>query len=134
MNKIATVLQQIKELINNQKEILLNQLEDLIFLETKSDGIINEVKNIRFSKGAVCCHCTSHAIVRNGKNHGVQRYRCKACNRTFSDLSLSATYRSKKPLSKWLKYARCMVEGYSIRKCAEIVIRAFTGDIKYLIA
>jgi len=32
----------------------------------------------------VCKHCGSGAFVRNGMTHGQQRYRCKACSRSFT--------------------------------------------------
>lgn len=76
---------------------------------------------MRFSKDRVCCYCDSTDVVRNGKRNGVQRYLCRNCHRSFSDLTNSATYRSKKALDKWLKYAKCMLNGYSIRKSAEEV-------------
>ena len=76
---------------------------------------------MRFSKGRVCCHCNGTDVVRNGKNKGVQRYLCRSCKKSFSDLTNSATYKSKKTLDKWLRYAKCMLNGYSIRKSAEIV-------------
>ncbi len=75
----------------------------------------------RFSKGKVCSHCNSELISRNGKYNGNQRYICKDCRKTFSDFTNSATYRSKKSLDKWLKYAKCMIMGLSIRKSAKIV-------------
>src|ERR671920_1274331 len=32
----------------------------------------------------VCKHCGSGSFVRNGMAHGRQRYRCKACGRSFT--------------------------------------------------
>ena len=34
--------------------------------------------------GLGCKHCGSGAFVRNGMAHGHQRYRCKACGRSFT--------------------------------------------------
>lgn len=65
--------------------------------------------------------CDSETILRNGKYNGKQRYICKSCKKTFTDFTNSAIYKSKKTLDKWLKYAKCMVNGYSIRKSAKIV-------------
>ena len=45
----------------------------------------------------------------------------EVAKKSFSDLTNSATYKSKKTLDKWLRYAKCMLNGYSIRKSAEIV-------------
>ena len=32
----------------------------------------------------ICKHCGSGSFVRNGMAHGHQRYRCKACGRSFT--------------------------------------------------
>ena len=34
--------------------------------------------------GLVCKHCGSGSFVKNGLVHGRQRYRCKACERSFT--------------------------------------------------
>ena len=34
--------------------------------------------------GQVCKHCGSGSFVKNGLAHGRQRYRCKACERSFT--------------------------------------------------
>ena len=34
--------------------------------------------------GPGCKHCGSESFVRNGMAHGRQRYRCKACGRSFT--------------------------------------------------
>lgn len=60
-------------------------------------------------------------VVRNGKYKGNQRYICKSCKKTFSDFTYSPVAHSKKPLDKWLEYAKCMIMGYSIRKSADAV-------------
>ncbi len=76
---------------------------------------------MRFSKGKVCLHCKCEDILRNGKYNNKQRYICKKCGKIFTDFTNSATYKSKKSLEKWLIYSKCMLNGYSIRKSAEIV-------------
>lgn len=48
-------------------------------------------------------------------------YLCSSCKIIFTDLTYSPFYNSKKDLTKWITYTKCMVAGYSIRKCAEIV-------------
>ena len=58
----------------------------------------NAIK-MRFSKGRVCCYCNGTDVARNGKRKGVQRYLCRNCNNSFSDLTNSATYKSKKSLN-----------------------------------
>ncbi|WP_396020655.1 GNAT family N-acetyltransferase [Clostridium sp. CM027] len=45
----------------------------------------------------------------------------KSCRKTFTDFTLSPRYNSKKDIKKWILYSKCMANGYSIRKCAELV-------------
>lgn len=117
MNNVTLVLAQAKALSKQGQQELLIQLEEYIVLGSQVTQVAKEVKEMRFSKGRVCCYCEGTNVVRNG----VQRYLYRNCNRSFSHLTNSATYRSKKTLDKWLKYAKCMLNGYSIRKSAEEV-------------
>ena len=118
---VAYILSEIQKLSLYKQKMILNQLEESIILGSQVPQITNEIKEMRFSKGKVCPHCSSENILRNGKYNGKQRYICKDCRKSFSDFTNSATYKSKKGLDKWMNYAKCMLSGYSIRKCAEIV-------------
>jgi len=42
-----------------------------------------------------CLHCGSDNYWLNGKNNGVQRYRCKDCKRYFSDKPRKFTFADK---------------------------------------
>lgn len=121
MSNVTSVLAQAKALSEQEQQELLTQLEEYLVLGSQVAQVTKEVKEMRFSKGRVCCHCNGTDVVRNGKRNGVQRYLCRNCKKSFSDLTNSATYRSKMGLDKWLKYAKCMLNGYSIRKSAEEV-------------
>jgi len=48
--------------------------------------------------GLSCKHCGSGSFVRNGMAHGRQRYRCKACGRSFT----AAPPRGKPPAMRAL--------------------------------
>jgi len=104
----------------NQRSIF-SFLEEIMVLNSNAFEITTEVKENRFSKGKVCPHCKSTGVSRDGKHQGKQRYVCKSCRRTFSDLTNSPRCNSNKDVSLWIEYAKCMINGYSIRKCAEIV-------------
>ena len=54
----------------------------------------------------------------NGKARGLQRYRCKACGRTFGALTgtaLSGLHRKE----EWLTFSACLAEGDTIKTSAE---------------
>ncbi len=74
----------------------------------------------RLGTQVACPHCESASVVRFGHLNGLQRYRCKACGRTFSPLTGTPFVRLHDK-SKLMAYAECMAEGLSIRKAAERV-------------
>ena len=121
MPSIKSILTDIQTLPLNQVEELLSYLEEFLVSNSQVEQIYEDVKEFRFSNGKVCPHCSSELISKNGKYNGKQRYICKDCRRTFTDFTNSAVYKSKKSLDKWLKYAKCMIMGLSIRKSAKIV-------------
>ena len=64
-----------------------------------------------------CSHCASDRLVRWGAAHGLPRYRCLACKRTFNILTNTplAHLRNRE---RWLTYVGTMLEGRSIRGSA----------------
>lgn len=80
----------------------------------------NEMRETRFKEGFECPHCSSEYVVRFGKYNGRQRYRCKACSKTFTDTTNTVLYRTRKG-NEWITFVDCMFNGYSLRKSAEIV-------------
>ncbi|SET89993.1 Transposase zinc-ribbon domain-containing protein [Salinibacillus kushneri] len=53
--------------------------------------LIEEMRETRFKEGFECPHCTSEHVVRFGKYNGLQRYRCKACSKIFTDTTNEGT-------------------------------------------
>ena len=49
-----------------------------------------------------------------------QRYRCKDCQKTFTDVTNTPLQWSHLP-HKWLDFIQCMIEGYSLRKASELI-------------
>jgi len=64
-----------------------------------------------------CSHCASGRFVGWGAAHGLPRYRCTDCKRTFNILTNTplAHLRNRE---RWLTYVGTMVEGRSIRGSA----------------
>ncbi|HET9982606.1 MAG TPA: hypothetical protein VFQ38_03430, partial [Longimicrobiales bacterium] len=64
-----------------------------------------------------CPHCGSGPLIRWGAFSGRQRWRCKPCRRTSSDLTGTAlAYTKRLPL--WGAFAGCMLESRSCRAAA----------------
>ena len=64
-----------------------------------------------------CSHCASTRFVGWGAAHGLPRYRCADCKRTFNILTNTplAHLRNRE---RWLTYVATMIEGRSIRASA----------------
>jgi transposase-like protein len=121
MPSVESVKRDLEALGARGQEQILNYLEEVLVLGSFATEITDEVKENRFSKGMVCPRCGHEGVSKYGKDKGKQRYICKSCRKTFTDYTRSPRYNSKKDIKKWVLYAKCMINGYSIRKCAEIV-------------
>jgi transposase-like protein len=66
----------------------------------------------------VCRHCDSPRIVRNGIQHGLQRFVCRDCGRSCCATSLTplAGLRDKHKLAG---YAECLSKGSTLRQAAK---------------
>ena len=57
-----------------------------------------------------CPHCAGREIVGWGRSHGLLRFRCKSCGRTFNTLTRTPMAHLRKK-DRWLDHARAMIEG-----------------------
>lgn len=78
---------------------------------------LRAIRAERFAAGLRCPRCKASGPMRWGHFGARQRYRCRVCRRTFSDLTGSPAAYTKK-LELWPAYGRCMAEGLSVRKAA----------------
>lgn len=98
----------VRTLSDIELQELFNFVGEIMTLNSLSHNLPGECRESRFSMGQIqLC--------------GKQRYKCKDCEKTFNDFTKSSLSNTKLPLEKWIKYAKCMVLGYSIRKCAKNV-------------
>lgn len=67
-----------------------------------------------------CPHCQSSHFVKNGKRNGRQNFRCRSCNKAFVEQTGTILFSMKKDVAVLEKYVHCMIEKYSLRKCADI--------------
>ncbi|MFZ5975753.1 MAG: IS1595 family transposase [Bacillota bacterium] len=111
----------INNLTDEQKEQLIIALQASLSKSQHREGkLINEIRETKFKKGFACPICGSISVVRHGTYNGRQRYLCKDCHKTFSDLTNTPLSRTKFP-DKWIPFVECMLKGYSLRKSAEII-------------
>jgi transposase-like protein len=75
------------------------------------------VREARFASGVHCPRCSASHVVRWGGFSGRQRYRCRSCNRTFSDLTGTPLAWTKR-LNRWPRHFQCMRHGSTLRVTA----------------
>lgn len=69
----------------------------------------------------VCPHCGSIQIVKNGHTKSNrQKYRCKDCNKNFSDTTNTIAYRSRKSYQEWEKVISDTLDQKPLRQTAEM--------------
>jgi len=64
-----------------------------------------------------CPHCSSDRVSGWGAAHGIARYRCRICKRTFNILTNTPLARLRNK-ERWLTFLGTMFERKSIRKSA----------------
>jgi transposase-like protein len=116
MTAINKLHQEFQKLSDSEKEAFLAE----IVAQSIGQKEISEIKaEIRQVHKRQCPHCSSHSIVANGKNKGVQRFRCKECGKNFSDNTGTSIANLKKG-HLWSSYIKHMFDGHSIAKCAKL--------------
>lgn len=91
--------------------------ELLSMLESPVPG---QFEGPRDERAVGCPHCKSGEITANGRLKGIQRYRCKACGKNFSETTGKFWYNLQKR-DKVSHYLYCMLSGLSIKKTAKQV-------------
>jgi len=116
MTAVNKLHQEFQKLTNAEKQAFLAS----IVSQSRGQTEIAELKAyIDQVKKKQCPKCKSHSIVANGKNKGVQRFRCKDCGRNFSQNTGTSVANLKKG-HLWTAYVGHMFEGHSIAKCAKL--------------
>jgi transposase-like protein len=114
------IIRTITDLDQTQKALLYQILHETMNPTAKTISNLVEIRENRFKDGLKCIHCKSLNVRKFGKYRNRQRYQCRSCRRTFNDLTGTPLHRTQY-IAKWGKYLKYMIEGYSIRKCAELV-------------
>jgi len=117
MQEFADFIAYFKDSSLEEQQTIIDNL--LVLMQTNlNENLIDQVPQDKHQIN--CPHCNSNDIQANGKNKGIQRYRCKSCLKYFSETTGTPLAWLKKR-NKWSLYLHCMLKGYSLRKCAEEV-------------
>ena len=112
--QFQNILHHVTNLNYSQLKKLRHEVESNIASNQVGQAIADHEETISH-----CIHCNSHQLNRWGMTkQGIQRFKCKSCNKTFNALADSPLYRMKKS-EKWIEYTKLMWEGVSLRKSAK---------------
>lgn len=67
-----------------------------------------------------CMYCNAPGVLKHGRHRGLQRYRCRACRKTFTALSGTPLSRLRHR-AKWLDYLGKMLDSSPVRAAADAV-------------
>ncbi len=79
-----------------------------------------EVLEAAGSQARVCPHCASHRVVRNSMANGLQRYKCRGCNKTFNALTGTPLARLRQK-GKWLEQTPALADGLKVHRAADFL-------------
>lgn len=111
-NEFSDLIKAIRQLDHCQRKTLSTALDQL---SDTSQAI--ELVESHFDHIGACPHCGNSKLYRHGSAHGLQRYRCRACHRTFNALTATPLARLRHR-SKWLDYLKTMIQSLPLRQSA----------------
>ena len=99
-----SLLGQLEQLSPGQRDALLRSVQAI----GSKDQVVATIETAR--AGLLCCPCCqSHERHRHGRANGLQRYRCRACGRTYNALTGTPLARLRHK-AKWLDYCDSMLD------------------------
>lgn len=75
------------------------------------------------SRPVVCPHCHGQRVVRNGHASGLQRYKCRACTKTFNALTATPLTRLRHK-DEWERQTEVLRQGLSVHQAADVLLVA----------
>lgn len=103
---------QLGHLTRRQREQVLG-----VLAQSSQQGRVVEVLQGAAAEHLACPRCRSEHYHLHGCVHGLQRYRCVSCGRTFNALSGTPLSRLRHK-SKWLRYSDCVLRSMTVRAAA----------------
>lgn len=111
-----------QRLLIQLKNLSIRQHQRVLALLTRTSNLEKTVDLVEQAARPTlaCPRCRSIAHHRHGHESGLQRYRCKACGRTFNGLTGTPMARLRYK-DKWLDYTECLLRSMTVRRAAERV-------------
>ena len=93
------------------------ELVDKLKAQAAASASVEQVE-ATCGRDRTCPRCTSIGAVRNGQSDGLQRYKCRACGKTFNALTGTPLARLRQK-GKWLDQAKALADGLTVHRAAE---------------
>jgi len=119
METIANLIERIDRLSKEEQVKVYNHINSLLDEPSSGEHSIYKVRqDLHESQPITCPYCNIDKWIRFGTYRGIQKYRCKSCNKIFTSLTGTSAHwiHDKK---KWEKYLDCMLQGLTLHKCAK---------------
>jgi transposase-like protein len=114
--KFQNILHHVTHLNYSQLKKLRHEVQSTIASNQLGQVIADHEETV-----SQCPHCKSDKLNRWGMTkQGIQRFKCKVCNKTFNALADSPLYRMRKP-EKWIEYTQLMWNAVSLRASAKML-------------
>ena len=94
------------------------------------DKEVLSILESRLIQTRACPHCDGAWIVHNGSASGLQRYKCRTCQRTFNALSTTLLARLRMK-AKWLQQQDVLLQGLSVNKATAALNVAATTAFRW---
>jgi transposase-like protein len=104
---------ELKRMLAQASKLTPGQRQELIFALGKAADATQVIQTLE-SRALVCPHCHGECVVRNGLASGLQRYKCRACAKTFNALTATPLARLRHK-DKWGQVLR---QGLNVHQAA----------------
>ena len=119
------LLTQLARLTSTQCARVLALLTPIVD-QGRTAAILEEAVSAR-----LCCpRCQGTQLYRHGTKSGLQRFRCRACGRTFNSLTGTPLARLRHK-AKWLAFGDCMLDSRTVRNAAARVAVAKNTSLRW---
>lgn len=106
-----------------------------VLVDGDREAAVVAVLETRLGDHPCCVHCQAERPYRWGLSHGLQRWRCRDCRRSFNALTGTPLARLRKKAC-WLDFAETLSEGLSVkaaaRQCDVAVSTSFRWRHRFL--
>ena len=118
MSELKEVFAAYKKLSFTDRIVFYTTLSNTV--NVHEDNIQDFLIETRICDGNTCIYCEGSHVVKNGKRKdGVQRFLCRDCKKSFIPSSCSVTSGTRKNLSVWAQYLKCMSDKKTLKETAE---------------